>query len=146
MPRTWALHNVTGADGFEVGWMDLEWVDGAPSELTDPLGVVGQRVQKATAEAAGSNLFEPRWGSAFGSRLGSKLLGQATLRELGGIVAATMNNLITMDREDAARLGLVPGEILAQATKIEVLTDGTAVAMIVTLVTAAGTKTITVKA
>lgn len=145
MPRTWELHNVTGRAGFEDGWMDLTWEGGAPVELTNPAAVLNQRVQKATVEARGSNLFEPRWGSDFGHRLGTKLMGEATLQDIGSALSVMVASLAAMDREDAGRLGLKPDEQLVGVQKMRLVTNGTDISIEAWMVTGVGITLVVVR-
>lgn len=123
---SWKLVNLDGTDDFARGHMDLSWNDGEPDTI-EGVDVAAQRVLKASVEPAGSNPFEPRFGSRFQAQIGDKLVDEATLRAVGESVRTMIDSLVTIQKETGARLDLTPAESLVAVRKVTIVQNGTSI-------------------
>lgn len=137
MSRAWALENLDGSETFIRGQLDLAWDDGKPVELTTPRGLLDQQVRKCSIEQK-RNLFDPRWGGDFDQQIGSKMLLDSGLRDIGEDLRAMIDQLVTIQREMATRLTLDPGELIVSIRSITLSTSGTTVRPLIKLATQAG--------
>lgn len=121
MGKSWKLRNVVTGDSTMVrGQMDISIVEGSVEELTAPLDIVAQRIEKATVEPKGSNRFSPNWGSRAATLIGRKLVPAEVAREVGTDLRLMVDALIVEQSRVARAVPLDPAETIVRLGNVSV--------------------------
>lgn len=139
MSKSWRLQNVKGLEEFEPGFMDIELVDGSVTEITNPVEVLNQRLQKCAIEPQGTNRFARGWGSVFRLILGEKALTESVLKEIGASIRVMTDELIAQQRDSLQRLNLALGELIERVDKVVIRIVTSSIKVSIRVVTQAGT-------
>lgn len=124
MSRSWRLQNIdTGDATMQAGSMDVEFADGGVDELTDPLAVLEQRIEKSSVEPQGSNPFLAGWGSAFALLLGQKMVPAQIAREVGAGLRTMFSALIAEQQRTRLRILLDPRELISALLQSSTFVD-----------------------
>lgn len=134
MSKSWKLHNVDGSSDFIKGQMDISFVNGSVEEITSPVEIINQRLQKCIIEPRASNVFSPLWGFN-PTQVITKNFGSNTATVLASLVDDMFTGLISSQKEVQLRISLAPAELIDSLREVSVQSVGSRIDLSVRIAT-----------